>query len=143
MCIIERIYHFMLQQVGTSLKIHIEFVIPDIEWRYRPFHKTLPRSSAFVNWISLRFYETDCTKHKILSVCIKTPYSKNWKGLCFQLKYIFKTTRISLPTSQSFFFMNGCTFFLFFWNPRIKYNFHCLIHNILLLLLFCIVRKKL
>ena len=27
---------------------------------YRPFHKTLPRSSAFVNWISVRFYETDC-----------------------------------------------------------------------------------
>ena len=28
---------------------------------YRPFHKTLPRSSAFVNWISVRFYETGCT----------------------------------------------------------------------------------
>ena len=27
---------------------------------YRPFHKNLPRSSAFVNWISARFYETDC-----------------------------------------------------------------------------------
>ena len=25
---------------------------------YRPFHKTLPRSSAFVNWISVRYYET-------------------------------------------------------------------------------------
>ena len=25
---------------------------------YRPFHKTLPRSIAFVNWISVRFYET-------------------------------------------------------------------------------------
>ena len=29
---------------------------------YRQFHKTLPRSSAFVNWISVRFYETGCTK---------------------------------------------------------------------------------
>ena len=27
---------------------------------YRPFHKTLRRSSAFVNWISVRFYETGC-----------------------------------------------------------------------------------
>ena len=27
---------------------------------YRQFHKTLPRSSAFLNWISVRFYETDC-----------------------------------------------------------------------------------
>ena len=26
-----------------------------------PFHKTLPRTSAFINWISVRFYETDCT----------------------------------------------------------------------------------
>ena len=25
------------------------------------FHKTLPKSSAFINRISLRFYETDCT----------------------------------------------------------------------------------
>ena len=28
------------------------------EWG--PFHKTLPRSSAFINWISVRIYETDC-----------------------------------------------------------------------------------
>ena len=31
-------------------------------WTYRSFHKTLPRSSAFVKWISVRFYETDCTQ---------------------------------------------------------------------------------
>ena len=29
--------------------------------KYRPFHKTLPRSSAYVNWISVRFYKTGCT----------------------------------------------------------------------------------
>ena len=29
--------------------------------RYRPFHKTLPRSSAFINRIQVRFYGTDCT----------------------------------------------------------------------------------
>ena len=29
--------------------------------RYRLFHKTLPRSSAFVNWISVRLHETDCS----------------------------------------------------------------------------------
>ena len=28
---------------------------------YRPFDKTLPRFSAFLNWISVRFYESDCT----------------------------------------------------------------------------------
>ena len=30
---------------------------------YRPFLKTLPRSSAFVILISVRFYETDCTSN--------------------------------------------------------------------------------
>ena len=30
---------------------------------YHPFHKTLPRSSAFVNLISVRFYETGCMKN--------------------------------------------------------------------------------
>ena len=29
-------------------------------FKYRPFHKTLPRSSASANRISVRFYETDC-----------------------------------------------------------------------------------
>jgi len=33
---------------------------------YRPFHKTLPRSSLFVNWISLRFYETYCIRKQII-----------------------------------------------------------------------------
>ena len=30
---------------------------------YRPFHKTLPISCEFVNWISVRFYETGCIKN--------------------------------------------------------------------------------
>ena len=30
--------------------------------KYRPFHKTLLRPSAFVNWILVRFYETGCSK---------------------------------------------------------------------------------
>ena len=34
----------------------------NVNLTYRPFHKTLPRSSAFCNWISVRFYETGCTK---------------------------------------------------------------------------------
>ena len=33
--------------------------IPDLQiFIYRPFNKTLPRSSAFVNCTSVRFYET-------------------------------------------------------------------------------------
>ena len=34
----------------------------NIIFMYRPFYKTLPRSSAFFNWISVRFYETDYNK---------------------------------------------------------------------------------
>ena len=37
-------------------------------FNYRPFQKTLPRSSAFVYWISVRFYETDCSKKNIYIV---------------------------------------------------------------------------
>ena len=29
-------------------------------YMYSPFHKTSPRPSAFENWISVRFYKTDC-----------------------------------------------------------------------------------
>ena len=36
---------------------------------YSPFYKTLPRSCAFVNWISARFYEIDCTFNIIFSSC--------------------------------------------------------------------------
>ena len=34
--------------------------------KYRPFHKTLPRYSELVNWISVRFYEMDCSLDKKL-----------------------------------------------------------------------------
>ena len=41
--------------------LHIMYIVCIFDsFEYRPFHKTLPRSSAFVNWISVRFYETDC-----------------------------------------------------------------------------------
>ena len=33
---------------------------------YRPFHNTLPRSSEFVNWILVRFYETDCRRRGLI-----------------------------------------------------------------------------
>ena len=48
---------FSLQRSFRFLKIYRKY----IHFTYRPFHKTLPRSSAFVNWISVRFYETDCS----------------------------------------------------------------------------------
>ena len=40
-------------EVPTVHELNITFCI------CRPFYKTLPRSSAFVYWISVRFYETD------------------------------------------------------------------------------------
>ena len=44
---------------------------------YRPFHKTLPRSCAFINWISVRYYETGCSKS-----CVQ---------LFFDMKYDVRT----------------------------------------------------
>ena len=43
--------------------IHIRIIIFRIGCsvpRYPPFYKTLPKFSAFVNWMSVRIYETDC-----------------------------------------------------------------------------------
>ena len=47
-------------------------------------------------------------------------------ALCFQLKYIFKTTRIPLATCQEFFcsYMNGCTF-LESLDLMVPYILHC------------------
>ena len=47
-------YEFMYVYVSTP------FCLTFVHKVYRLFHKTLPRSIAFVNWISLRFYETGC-----------------------------------------------------------------------------------
>ena len=41
------------KRVSTVNKLRLTLI-------YRPFHKTLPRSSALVNWTSVRYYETDC-----------------------------------------------------------------------------------
>ena len=38
--------------------------------KYRPFHKNLPRSTAFVYWISVRFYETDCSISDFMLFCV-------------------------------------------------------------------------
>ena len=40
------------------------FKFKPLSSKYRPFHKTLPRSSAFLNRVSVRFYETGCIKIK-------------------------------------------------------------------------------
>ena len=49
---------------------------------YHPFHKTLPRSSASVNRISVRFYETGCSwaqrSYKIIQINIQPEYSRIW-----------------------------------------------------------------
>ena len=52
----------IFQQIQNGLKRTIwgeTFLKYSLD-RYRPFHKTLPKSSAFINKISVRFYETDC-----------------------------------------------------------------------------------
>ena len=41
----------------------IPVILSLMNFMYRPFHKTLPRSSAFVNVISGRFYETGCSSN--------------------------------------------------------------------------------
>ena len=51
---------------------------------YRPFHKTLLRSSAFVNWSSVRFYETVCIMSKTtvsIYKCIHNYFERTFHGI--------------------------------------------------------------
>ena len=48
----------VLPLLGRSLLNLIPVDLTGTFITYRPFHKTLPRSSVFINWISVRFYET-------------------------------------------------------------------------------------
>ena len=50
------LFLFMHVIANFKCKVHISLLI------FRPF-LTLPRSSALVNWISVRFYETGCIMH--------------------------------------------------------------------------------
>ena len=52
----------MCGTIRKTVKVITFFVI-----RYRPFHETIPRSSAFVNWNSVRFYETGCIQNWCLN----------------------------------------------------------------------------
>ena len=57
---------------------------------YRPFHKTLPISSTFVNWISGRFYETGCSSVGFWAQEVVYNESLFYKieFLCIQYKYL-------------------------------------------------------
>ena len=58
---------------------------------YRTIHKTLPRSIAFVNWISVRFYETDCIIENAKNL-VETflGYNFFFQRQKYVLKYIFQ-----------------------------------------------------
>ena len=49
--------------IVSILAVLIDIIYKRWVWTYRPFHKTLPRFSAFLNWLSVIFYETDCIQH--------------------------------------------------------------------------------
>ena len=50
---------------NSRIFLTINIIAIQYKFIYRPFHKTLPRSSTFVNWISVSFYETGCSLSKI------------------------------------------------------------------------------
>ena len=51
--------------------------------KYLPFHETLPGYSASVNWISVRFYETDCNSATLLMLYIRAFRQPIKKSFCF------------------------------------------------------------
>ena len=44
----------------AAISVYVLYFVFVCQW-YRPFHKTLPRSSLQMHWISVRFYETGCS----------------------------------------------------------------------------------
>ena len=54
-----------------------------IQLWYCLFHKTLPRFSVFIYWISLRFYETDCVEgNHILLTNLTKIWPRSWYLVC-------------------------------------------------------------
>ena len=58
--------HVHMEEVDFCKTFYF-FLLP---LQYRPFHKTLPKSRAFINRTSVRFYETDCIVNVFFLWCI-------------------------------------------------------------------------
>ena len=57
---ISAIYQSIILTFSVNICLLWNFRLP-----LRPFHRTLPKFSAFVNRIAVRFYETDCIKNRV------------------------------------------------------------------------------
>ena len=56
--------------MNVAIHIHIIYVCKPLTVEsivYNQVHKTLPSYSALVNWISVRFYETDCIMYSVFT----------------------------------------------------------------------------
>ena len=57
-------------------------------FKYSPFHKTLPKSSLRMHWISVRFYEISIFKGKIKMLIIDNDTNNWWDNKNFMYVYI-------------------------------------------------------
>ena len=79
--------------------------------RYSLFQNTLPKSSVFVNWISVRFYETDCNmifKLKSLFLKIDSAVTKR----CFTFLFLFFTFVDTNSETWIFLLLKNIFFFI-------------------------------
>ena len=77
----------------------------------RPFHKTLPRSNASVNWMSVRFYETDCIQCSFFSSMKYVPVIELVPFMVPYLMFIVPSSLIFVP--RSFFVSSNIPFIPF------------------------------
>ena len=109
----------------------ITFVLTSVRLiSYRPFHKTLPRYSAYVNWISVRIYETGC-RWNIFILIFKRALFKIMK---LHSKFIrfFKPNFFYILHSNS-----ACLWFVKKTNKNVSssaYSFVCICTSICLLI---------
>ena len=80
---------FDISRLKKLITFHNFFIqiLVYISLRYRPFHKTLPRSNAYLKWMSVRFYETDCISQiKMFNLNLKKSYTTWISNLLYELK---------------------------------------------------------
>ena len=79
------------------------------KFMYSPFHKTLPRPSAFCNWISERFYETGWSKNGRRLKTFRMVSVLNSDPLSFKEKVWTSSSDLNRKVSDisSYFFLSG------------------------------------
>ena len=113
---------FPSSEACSCASVHVKKILS-----YRPFHKTLPRSSAFINWISVRFYGTGCTLRLFSFSQVHSSFSTIYLRVITKYSNFKSFPNISLLPSCSFYNVcipsSSCYIVLHFFSIGISFSF--------------------